>query len=221
MSDSKTEVICQIVLSRISCPSKVLVVGCGSGLEAATISRVFEAKVTGIDIEPDFSPEAARQVELRVADATQMPFSDGSFDFVYSYHVLEHIPDFRKALREIGRVLSPEGHWIIGVPNRSRLLGYIGSNEATLTEKLAWNLSDWKMRLMGRFTNEHGAHAGFTSSELSKELSDIVGPPEDVTLEYYKAIYSRHTRKLMAVSRTGSGRFIFPSIYFFGSVHEA
>nr|WP_172635736.1 class I SAM-dependent methyltransferase [Desulfobacter postgatei] len=170
-------------------------------------------------MESNFSAEAAQEVELQVADATKMPFSDSSFDFVYSYHALEHIPNFRKALQEIKRVLSSGGHWMIGVPNQSRLLGYIGSKGATLTQKMIWNYTDWKMKFMGRFTNENGAHAGFAIEQLSKELSNNLGRPVDISLEYYKTIYPNHTRKLTVVSFTGCSRFLFPSIYYYGSVN--
>jgi len=34
-------------------------------------------------------------------------------------------------------------------------------------QKLQWNLSDYRSRLMNRFRNELGAHAGFSEKELS------------------------------------------------------
>ncbi len=50
------------------------------------------------------------------ADATDLPFEDASFDFVISVHVLEHIPEDRKALSEFFRVLRPGGQAIFQVP---------------------------------------------------------------------------------------------------------
>jgi len=49
-------------------------------------------------------------------DIQDLPFSNGSHDFVYASHVLEHVPDDRKALREIRRVLKPGGIAILPVP---------------------------------------------------------------------------------------------------------
>jgi ubiquinone/menaquinone biosynthesis C-methylase UbiE len=43
-------------------------------------------------------------------DAQHLLFRDGSFDFVFSLNAFEHIPDPRRALQEISRVLKPEGH---------------------------------------------------------------------------------------------------------------
>jgi ubiquinone/menaquinone biosynthesis C-methylase UbiE len=120
MSDNKTAAIARIVLRRIANkPNKVLVVGCGSGEEAAILRQEFQAEVVGIDIEDHFDPDAARLVKLRVEDATVMSFGDCTFDFIYSYHALEHIGDHRKALLEMRRVLIPGGSWCIGTPNRS------------------------------------------------------------------------------------------------------
>lgn len=50
------------------------------------------------------------------ADLTALPFSDGSFDFVYASHVLEHVRDDAKAISEIRRVLRPGGIAILPVP---------------------------------------------------------------------------------------------------------
>lgn len=49
---------------------------------------------------------------MRHMDITAMDFPDNTFDCVTCYHVLEHIPDDRKAMREILRVMKPGG-WAI------------------------------------------------------------------------------------------------------------
>ena len=49
-------------------------------------------------------------------DLTQAPLEDSSFEVVVINHVLEHIPDDKKALSEIYRILSPGGLAIITVP---------------------------------------------------------------------------------------------------------
>jgi SAM-dependent methyltransferase len=56
-----------------------------------------------------------KNVDIRV-DITDIPYRDDYFDFVYCSHVLEHIPDDRKAIREIKRVLSDVGFAVIMVP---------------------------------------------------------------------------------------------------------
>ena len=50
------------------------------------------------------------------ADIMALPFADASFDVVYCSHVLEHVADDRRALREIRRVLREGGWALILVP---------------------------------------------------------------------------------------------------------
>lgn len=47
-----------------------------------------------------------------------LPFADASQDAVYSSHTLEHIADYRAAIREWFRVLKPDGYLIIVVPHQ-------------------------------------------------------------------------------------------------------
>jgi SAM-dependent methyltransferase len=49
-------------------------------------------------------------------DIQHLPFEDGTYDFVFASHVLEHIRDDRKAISEIRRVLRPNGIAILPVP---------------------------------------------------------------------------------------------------------
>ncbi|MFK8013272.1 MAG: methyltransferase domain-containing protein [Marinicellaceae bacterium] len=45
-----------------------------------------------------------------------LPFEDNSIDLIFSYHTLEHIPNYLFALSEIYRVLKPNAILLIGVP---------------------------------------------------------------------------------------------------------
>ena len=49
-------------------------------------------------------------------DLTALPFASASVDFVFASHVLEHIPDDRKAIAEIRRILTPDGIAVLPVP---------------------------------------------------------------------------------------------------------
>ena len=50
------------------------------------------------------------------ADICALPFDDNSYDFIICNHVLEHIPDDTKAMRELYRILAPGGTAILQVP---------------------------------------------------------------------------------------------------------
>ena len=68
---------------------------------------------TGTDIDGARYRHVARFV---VADLTDLPFDEGSFDVVICSHVLEHVPDDRAAMRELHRVLVPSGEALLLVP---------------------------------------------------------------------------------------------------------
>ncbi len=217
VSNPRTSVLTGLIAARCGVQRpRVLVVGCGRGIEAAVIAQDLDAEVTGIDIEPRFDPEAARYAHLTLGDATSLDFPDASFDIVYSYHALEHIPEYHKALDEMHRVLRGGGVWCIGTPNRARLLGYVGGT-STWREKLAWNLADWRMRLAGRFRNECGAHAGYTSGELRQILAGHFSEVMEVTSEYYRRLYAKRGAVVAFLIGSGLGRLLFPSVYFLGT----
>ena len=55
------------------------------------------------------------------ADICNLPFQDNEFDFIICNHVLEHIPDDTKAMKEIYRVLKPGGTALLQVPYQADL----------------------------------------------------------------------------------------------------
>ena len=50
------------------------------------------------------------------ADICDLPFEDNSFDFILCNHVLEHIPDDKKAMQELYRILKPGGIGVFQIP---------------------------------------------------------------------------------------------------------
>lgn len=53
---------------------------------------------------------------IRKVDIERMPFADASFDLVMANHVLEHVDDDLRAVREVHRVLAPGGSAILQAP---------------------------------------------------------------------------------------------------------
>lgn len=60
------------------------------------------------------------QGRVNYQDATSLDFNDASLDAVASFDVLEHIPDYRRALREFARVLRPGGLCVATFPFNDR-----------------------------------------------------------------------------------------------------
>jgi len=168
-----------------------LVVGCGNGDETVYLRRAFQtSSIVGIDLVSRFSPLARAECCVARADALRLPFRDLWFDFAAAFHSLEHVIDARAALGEVHRVLRPGAPFYVGVPNRHRIVGYLGSFDATTWQKVTWNLADWRARLTGRFKNEEGAHVGFGRAELLALLSERFTRVECLTREFLRMKYA-------------------------------
>lgn len=103
--------------------SSVLEVGCGTGRFLPFMAEKG-CNITGIDISEEMLKVARRRVDqsehkkitLLQNDADEIPFRDHSFDIIYSILVINLIPDFKTAFREINRVIKPGGLFIFSVP---------------------------------------------------------------------------------------------------------
>ncbi len=194
-------------------PSRTLVIGCGTGLEPASIARSVGSKVVGLDLQVPAAGGSTPGVSLVRCDAETLCFPDAVFDAVYCFHVLEHLRDPLRGVNEICRVLRSSGVAFVGTPNKGRLIGYLGGR-ATLWEKVAWNFEDLSMRLRGRWANELGAHAGFRARELETLLGSAFGRVEAVSRLYYSAKYECCASLLGRLTETRAFSFVFPSVYF-------
>jgi hypothetical protein len=72
--------------------------------------------ITGSEFLPD-TPSGRHDARgIRSEDLTRLSFADASFDVLLSFEVLEHVPDYRAALRECARVMAPGGLALITAP---------------------------------------------------------------------------------------------------------
>jgi ubiquinone/menaquinone biosynthesis C-methylase UbiE len=109
-----------------------LEVGSGSGaMAAALLDREPNLTLTATD----YDPAMVRQLERRLArygdrltvakaDATQLPFTDDTFDVSLSFLMLHHVGDWEAALYELVRVVRPGGRVIGCDLIQSRLLDW-------------------------------------------------------------------------------------------------
>ncbi len=77
----------------------------------------------GYEAWPKGKPNCVVQV-----DDKSLPFPDAMFDQVVAIHALEYAEPVRKTLREIWRVLAPQGRLLLVVPNRTSLLALLDNS---------------------------------------------------------------------------------------------
>jgi ubiquinone/menaquinone biosynthesis C-methylase UbiE len=111
---------------------KVLEVGFGAGSDAERFAKAG-AVYSGVDLTAHGVELARKRFELaglrgdlRQADAERLPFSDGEFDFVYSWGVIHHSPRTAEAAAELQRVCRPGGEVCCMVYNRRSLYALQG-----------------------------------------------------------------------------------------------
>jgi SAM-dependent methyltransferase len=95
---------------------ELLEIGCGAGGMLAPLARY--GRVTGLDIAVDYLQHCKSRGFPRMVAGSgyELPFADGGFDVVALFDTIEHIPDDRRVLEEVKRVLRPGGIVFVSVP---------------------------------------------------------------------------------------------------------
>lgn len=95
---------------------RFLEVGVGCGIYTRELATLGE--VTGIDINPEFISAANKipNVVASIGDVQELGFHN-AFDVALCSEVIEHVPDSRRAIHQIGNALKPGGVLILTTPN--------------------------------------------------------------------------------------------------------
>lgn len=96
---------------------------------------------------------------LKAVDITDIPYEEGYFDIIICNHLLEHIPDDKKAMKELYRVLNRGGIAILNVPIKKSL-------ETTL-EKAEYNTPELREKYYGQ-----ADHVRFYGNDYVQRLKD-------------------------------------------------
>jgi ubiquinone/menaquinone biosynthesis C-methylase UbiE len=96
---------------------RVLEVGCGKG---EFVGSLNSPGIFGSDLSTQairLARQRAPHCRFLCSKGEHLPFRDGSFDLIVMCEVIEHVNEPNQVLREIWRILSPDGHFIISYPN--------------------------------------------------------------------------------------------------------
>ena len=157
---------------------KVLEIGVGMGADYLEWLKA-RAFATGVDLSA-ISIERARQrclfagynPDLRTADAENLPFSNESFDLVYSYGVMHHSPDTARCISEAHRVLKPGG--------RAKIMIY---HHPSITGAMLWlRYGIWRGKSLRRAVFDHLESPG-TKSYTQEEARSLLAGFCDIRFE--------------------------------------
>jgi len=115
----------EIVTENLPQVSKVLDLGCGTGMLLDELAR-RSAFVVGIDSSPEMLELARKRrgsAVLLLADADHLPFADRSFDAVVSVTLLQNMPNPEATVREVARITKRGGIVIMTTLRHKHSLG--------------------------------------------------------------------------------------------------
>jgi SAM-dependent methyltransferase len=107
------EEVCREV---VRLPPRILDVGCGTGANLQMLARFGAAEGVDVSIEALDFCRARGLTDVKQGAAESLPFADASFDLVTGLDVVEHLDDDIAGLKEMRRVLRPEGRAVLFVP---------------------------------------------------------------------------------------------------------
>ncbi len=162
-----------VELCHIDEDKTLLVIGCGSGISACKIAKIYGCRIVGIDISKEMVEQSNRRaqkqglsdsVEFREADAQDLPFEDNTFDAAISESVTAFPEDKAKALSEYVRVVKKGG--------------YIGLNEVTWMQEPTQEMAEYGLRAIGGVKPETAA--GWERLLEDAGLEEIVARPKKI-----------------------------------------
>jgi ubiquinone/menaquinone biosynthesis C-methylase UbiE len=119
---------------QVSPHGSILDVGCGTGewLIYLREEQKHRGRLVGLDISSgmmrsgiEASQQRGLEIEFIVGSADELPFPDQSFDVITALHMLYHMPEIPKTLREIKRVLRPGGTFATSTNSQTERPKYV------------------------------------------------------------------------------------------------
>lgn len=118
---------------------KVIDLGCGQGIFLGLLEKEFKnIKTFGVDIEPCvLEAKKFLKAKIKIADIRNSGFPKHFFDIVFCLDVLEHFKNLEEPIREIKRILKPNGLLVVSLPTENLFykLGRFVARGVTTTKK--------------------------------------------------------------------------------------
>lgn len=175
--------------------------GCGDGGVTRLLRESLDAdwRLVGVDPDPDevaLARASGEYERVHAAPGDTIPEADGSFDFVLSNSVLEHVVDLGPVLREVARVLRPGGRLVATVPGpaftdllrgpsalgrlatgASDRSSYVAALDRRLAHVRYWSVAEWQSGLADAGLSLVESSGYLTRTELRRweTLSNATG----------------------------------------------
>lgn len=153
---------------------KVLDVASGDGYGTYILSQraqhVTGCEIDGPTVEAAQKKYRADNLEYKCADCTQLPFENDSFDVVVSFETIEHINNYKDFVKEVERVLKPNGLFICSTPEIHEFgrLSQVDDNEFHVHE---FEKEEFETLLEGHFSSVKLMGQSFAASSTIVPIS--------------------------------------------------
>ena len=194
--------------------------GCGTGRWARFVAEKVK-KLTVVDASEKSLLAAKKNLQfyknvtLKLCDLTNLPFENNHFDFGYSLGVLHHIPEIKKALSEIRRILKPNAGFLL-------YMYYSLENEPFLYKNI-WKVTNILRRVISILPKKIKMYICdllaiiiyYPLSILSKILFSLGFDISKIPLSYYrdKSFYTMRTDALDRFGTTYEKRYSKKEIF--------
>jgi ubiquinone/menaquinone biosynthesis C-methylase UbiE len=174
---------------------ETLEIGLGQGADAEQIIR-RGAIWSGVDVTEESIARVRTRLDLRKlsyrelcrASVLDLPFSNDSFDVVFSHGVLHHVPDIRRAQKEIHRVLRPGGRLVVMLYAKWSMNYLVSISILRRLGLIALSLAKWNP---GGIYAQHLQNARRQGLRSYLRMSNFIHHNTDGPLNPYSKVYDR------------------------------
>jgi len=192
--------------------ARILDVGCGPGEITSRVAELFtDTEILGIDLEKNHLALARKRCErfgprvrFQVGDALALPLPGAQFDLVICRHLLQAIPDPRRAVEEMSRVARPGARLHLIAEDYGMLWCYPTQRDTDVFWRegaMAYGESIGVDLRIGRKMFTNLADVGLTEIAVHWLVIDTLRVPRETFARIWEAWRDGYTESLAAKSR--------------------